>query len=378
VSRRRRVRTGRRVGAGFVAAFLLVVVTTQAADAAVPRRPHPHRKPWPITLTVRTVPPVPDVRVWFDGRTARTDKNGLATFTEQHNFRPHTLKLLDTSVAGSDQRLRFVRWAGQRDPNQAFRTTVTGLPMRVSYTVTAAFAVQYPVAPKLVDRAGAAVDPDRVSVVRIRSTTGALLDVPVSGRIWLDGVVPVYRGRSIGLREEKYSLQSVLVSGTNTVDAGQVSFRPVQNRSPVFVAKFFTLSVSAHDLLFKNPAGRAARITYPDGTLHTVPFDAHDQVTLRGLPRGPYVVSLDGGGTPLTKELILSRDTHVDLPVATHRDYAALGGSMLGILLGLLLVGRGRQRMRQVIWTAADHTHLLGHARQQAGTRRPANGGESA
>jgi hypothetical protein len=349
-------RRPRRVGLRRLGAALLVVpalggvLGTGTAEAAVPRRPHPHRKPWPITLTVRTVPAVPNARVSFDGRTVRTDARGEARFTEQHNFRPHTLRLIDTSTAASDRRLRFVRWAGQRDPDQAFRPIVTELPMRTNYTVTAAFAVQFPVTPRLVDRSGAAVDQARVSAVRIRSTTGALLDVPVSGRIWLDGVVPVYRGRSIGLREERYSLQSVLVSGTNTVDAGQVAFRPVENRSPVFVAKFFTLTVTAHDLLFKTAAGRAARITYPDGTVHTVPFDGHDRVTMPGLPRGPYVVSLDGGGTPLTKELILSRDTHVTLPVATHRDYAALGGSALVLLLGLLLVGRGRERMRQVIW----------------------------
>jgi hypothetical protein len=355
-------------------ALVLVTVAAPAAEAATPRRPHPHRKPWPITLTVRTVPPVPGAHLTFDGRSAQTDGDGVASFTEQHNFRPHTLKLLDTSVAGPDRRLRFVRWAGQRDPDQAFRATVTGLPRRVSYTVTAAFAVQYPVAPRLVDRDGAAVDPARVSAVRIRSTTGALLDVPVNGRIWLDGVVPVYRGRTVGLREEKYSLQSVLVSGANTVDAGQVSFQPVRDHSPVFEAKFFTLSVGAHDLLFKTPAGRAARITYPDGTVHTVAFDQHDRVTLRDLPRGRYLVSLDGGGTPLPKELVLSRDTRVDLAVATHRDYASLGGSVLVLLVGLLLVGRGRQRMRQVVWRAADHAGRA-RARAAGGARRPADGG---
>ena len=360
-------RPGRRPRALAAALAALTAVATAAlvagadpAAAATPRRPHPHRKPWPITLTVRTVPPVPSARVAFDGQVARTDERGVARFTQQHNFRPHTLQLLDVSRAGPEQRLRFVRWAGQRDPNQAFRPTVTGLPMRMSYTVTAAFAVQYPVTPRLVDRAGAGVDPARVSAVRIRSTTGTLLDVPVSGRIWLNGVVPVYRGSTIGLAREKYSLQSVMVSGANTVDAGQVVFQPVDDRSPTFVAKFFSLSVRAHDLMFKNPTGRAARITFPDGTLHTVSFDPHGRVTLRGLPRGRYLVSLEGGGTPLPKELVLSRDTRVDLPVATHRDYGTVLGSLLALLVGLLLLGRGRQRLRRVVWTAADHTRRAG------------------
>ena len=376
-------RRGRRAPAATLAAVVAIatawlVIGAGPAAAVAPRRPHPHRKPWPITLTVRTVPPVANARVAFDGQVARTGDDGVARFTQEHNFRPHTLQLLDVSRAGPEQRLRFVRWAGQRDPNQAFRPAVTGLPMRMSYTVTAAFAVQYPVTPRLVDRTGAAVDPARVSAVRIRSTTGTLLDVPVSGRIWLDGVVPVYRGSTIALAREKYSLQSVMVSGANTVDAGQVVFQPEAERSPTFVAKFFSLSVSAHDLMFKNPTGRAARITYPDGTVHTVSFDPHDRVTMHGLPRGRYLVSLEGGGTPLPKELVLSRDTRVDLPVATHKDYGTVCGSVLALLVGLLLLGRGRQRLRRVVWTAADHTRRSGRPHQPRPAGSAANGGTPA
>jgi hypothetical protein len=361
-----------------VAPAVAPVAATPLLGTPAPRRPHPHRKPWPITLTVRTLPALPNARVAFDGHVARTDDRGVARFTQQHNFRPHTLQLLDVSRAGPAQRLRFVRWAGQRDPDQAFRPTVTGLPMRTSYTVTAAFAVQYPVTPRLVDRAGAAVDPDRVSAVRIRSATGTLLDVPVSGRIWLDGVVPVYRGSTIALTREKYSLQSVMVSGANTVDAGQIVFQPVEDRSPTFVAKFFSLSVGAHDMLFKNAAGRAARITYPDGTVHTVPFSARGRVALHGLPRGRYLISLDGGGTPIPRELLLSRDTEVDLPVATHRDYGALGGSALALAVGLLLVGRGRQRVRRVIWRSAGRPGRGGREPVTDPPGRPASGGSPA
>ena len=48
----------------------------------------------------------------------------------------------------------FLRWAGQRDPNQAFRPTVNGLPMRADYTVTASFATACPVSPRLVEENG--------------------------------------------------------------------------------------------------------------------------------------------------------------------------------------------------------------------------------
>ena len=43
-----------------------------------------------------------------------------AAVTEQHNFSAHTLTAADTQLSASGRRYTFVRWAGQRDPDQAF------------------------------------------------------------------------------------------------------------------------------------------------------------------------------------------------------------------------------------------------------------------
>jgi hypothetical protein len=308
-----------------------------------PKRPHPHRKPWPITLTVQTVPALSGIRLRFDNRTVSTDQQGMATFTQEHNFAPHSLSLLDTAVRTKSSRLRFARWAGQRDPDQAFRSAVNGLPMRMSYTVTAAFAVQRLVSTRLVDEGGQRVDPRRVSAVTLRTSRGDIVNVPASGRLWLDAVVPVYRSSSIALQNQTYSLSSVIVGGTNTVDAGRQRFQPAKTPNPVFRTKFFRLTVVAHDLLFKGSTGEAARVTFSDGSLHTLQFDAAGRVVLASLPRGTYQVTLSGGGTPLPAELVLSRDTTVDVPVATHRDYGAIGLILAGLGLGMLAVGRGRR-----------------------------------
>jgi hypothetical protein len=146
-------------------ALLQVTLGLPAMATSAPKRPHPHRKPWPITLTVQTVPALPGLRFRLDDTLMTADAHGRVRFTEEHNFSPHTLRLLDTALEQSDRRLRFIRWAGQRDPNQAFSSTVTGLPMRMSYTVTAAFAVQIPVVTRLVNGAGTPVEPSRVSSV---------------------------------------------------------------------------------------------------------------------------------------------------------------------------------------------------------------------
>jgi hypothetical protein len=339
-----------RLGAAFLVLTLLQLATTFPALATpAPRRPHPHRKPWPITLTVRTVPALPGLRIRLDDRTAVTDSHGEAGFTEEHNFSPHTLRLLDTSVDRPARRLRFVRWAGQRDPDQAFGHTVTGLPMRMSYTVTAAFAVQVPVQTSLVNMQGRTVDPARVTAVTLRSGRTGVVNVPASGQLWLDSVIPVYRNSTIALENETYTLTSVIVGGTNTVDAGRQRFVPARQTRPVFRTKFFGLTVSAHDLLFKGRSGTAARITYPDGSVHTFPFAANGRAAVLDLPRGTYEVTVLGGGTPLPSQLVLSRNATLDLAVGTHRDYAAVGGALAVVMTGLVLIGRGRRRVVRLV-----------------------------
>jgi hypothetical protein len=230
----------------------------------------------------------------------------------------------------------------------------------MSYTVTAAFAVQRPIVTRLVTGQGKPVDPARVSSVTLRSGREGVVNVPASGRLWLDALVPVYRNSTIALKAETYSLTSVIVGGTNTVDAGRQKFSPATTSTPVFRTKFFNLTVTAHDLLFKRSTGNAARVTYPDGSVHTAPFGPNGTVTVPDLPRGTYQVTVLGGGTPLPNELVLSRNTTLDLPIATHRDYGAIGLTLLAIMTGLVLVGRGRRRMlalarRLVPRARADH-----------------------
>jgi hypothetical protein len=340
ISRRPALRT---LGVLVLLVALSATLAFPALATPAPKRPHPHRKPWPITLTVQTVPILAGLRVQFDDRTQTTDSRGRVRFTEEHNFAPHTLRLLDRSAKLKDSRARFVRWAGQRDPDQAFASTVRGLPMRMSYTVAAAFAVQRPIVASLVTVRGEPVDPSRISAITLRSGREGVVNVPASGQVWLDAMVPVYRNSAIVLEPEIYSLTSVIVGGTNTVDAGRQKFAPAKTNRPVFRTKFFNLTVTAHDLLFKGATGQAARVTYPDGSVHTLPFRPNGTVLVSDLPRGSYQVTVLGGGTPLPDELVLSRDTTVDLPIATHRDYGAIALTLLAIMAALALIGRGRR-----------------------------------
>ena len=306
-----------------------------------PRRPHPHRQPWPITLTVQTVPVVAGARFAVDGVPLTTDAGGRAAYTREHNFASHTLEVVDRSIDTPDRRYRFTRWAGQRDPAQVFRPVVTGLPMRANYTVTAAFTVQYPVSARFTDQDGGALDPARISAVRVRAASGATIDLPPTGSVWLDGSQPTYRKSAVTITDLSYSLQSVVVDGANVVDAGRQRFQPAKGGAVTFTTGFHGLRVTAHDALFKGRVGTGAVVTAPDGTLRTVAFGDRHTATLARLPRGAYRATVRGtGGVVFAETFTLSRDRTVDVMVVTTRDLVLVTAAVLLVAAGLLIAGR--------------------------------------
>jgi hypothetical protein len=351
-----RRRAGRYAGLALVALVSAVVVgllAPAAAYAAVstpaPKRPHPHRKPWPVTLTIQTMPVLVGVLFDFDGQKVRTDKTGKVRITQEHNFGKHTLTLVDKTVTGSTRRFSFVRWAGQRDPDQAFRPEVTGLPMRAPYTVTAAFAVQYPVKPSFLGTGGGLVDTDRIDEVSVRAATGEIVRLDPDAITWLAGQSPVYKSGDVTMSTAQFSLQRVMVDGANVVDVGQQTFRPAQGRPVAFTTKFFDLTVKAHDALFKNATGEKATVTYPNGVVRSVDLSAGHSATLTDLPRGVYVVKLVGAGTSLPSQVTLSRTTSTDLVVATRKDLVTIALVALVLAAGLLMLGRGRRHVRSAV-----------------------------
>jgi hypothetical protein len=322
---------------------VISALAVPAAAGAQARDPHPHRKPWPITITLRTVPPLPHVRFSMDGVTLTTNAHGRVSYTRQHNFGKHTLTLLDDSIKTAKRRLRFARWAGQRDPDQAFRTTVTGLPMRTNYTITAAFTVHYPVTPRFVDQDGTALDLTKISSVKVKGDDGNVLEMPTTGRIWLKGLTPVYRKSALDIVPVSYSLQSITMNATNIIDAGMQRFQPSEGKDVTFEADFHDLAIRAHDALYGGPAGHGAEVTYPDGKVQQIPFGLDRVAVLTGLPRGEYKVDVAGaGGIVLAEQFRLSTGKTVDVAVVSRADLATMGVAALAAAVILLLLGRSR------------------------------------
>ena len=335
------------LGGALMAASFASACLVQPALAAPRSSTHASQlslQPWPVTITIRTVPPLAGVRFTFDGSVLTTGAHGQASHTERHNFSRHTLKLVHTRIDRPGRRYRFVRWAGQRDPNQAFLPTVRRLPMRTSYTVTAAFAVDCPVTPSFSDQRGGVLDPARISVVTLRTNTGREQPLGSTGQTWLECQAPVYRDSTLYSRSVQYSVQSIIVAGTNVVSAGVQRFQPASDPRPALVGYFHDLTLTAHDALFGSAAGSEAVVTMPDHSTRTLALGPGHRITLRNLPQGDYLVSIKAGGSRVdTQNVRLSRDEVIDLTAVSPADLAILAGALIVVLAGLPMLSRQRR-----------------------------------
>ncbi|MEV4423774.1 hypothetical protein AB0K23_00085 [Streptomyces sp. NPDC049602] len=325
---------------------------------------HPDLAASAVTVTFRTVPAVPGVRMVFAGTTLVTGADGTASYTGARTAERQSLRLLDTSVNTPDARYRFARWAGQRDPDQAFRTRVDGLPLRADYTITAGFTVQYPVTVSFADQHGAPLDPSLVSAVRVRGSDNRTTDLSVSGTTWLNGVMPVFRDSSLTPVPIGYTLRSLVYDGAEIADAGRQGFRPDTDGHVTFTGAFHDLTVTAHDALFGSAAGKQATVTGPNGKAQTVPLGPDHTAVLTHLPRGRYSVEVKApGGSTSPREVQLSQAVTADLTVISRADVlvlTAVGLVLVGVPVAIRLRFRSRARR-----TAAGPAPGAG-ARQEA------------
>ncbi|MDF3143070.1 MULTISPECIES: hypothetical protein [unclassified Streptomyces] len=336
-----------------VLAALVLTSTAASAGTANPppastgttAAPAPQRIDRQVTVSFRTVPAVPGVRLRFGAEIVTTDTRGRASYTASHTLAQQTLRLLDTTVDTGQRRYRFARWSGQRDPDQAFRPVVHGLPLRADYTVTAAFTVAYPVSPRFTDQHGTPLDLRHISQVTVKSSTGRLTDLPVRGTTWLDGAIPVYRSSRLDVTPVTYSLQSLVYDGAQLADAGRQRFSPNTRRTVTFTGPFHNLRITAHDAVFGGGTGRRAEVTGPDKKTHSVRLDDHHSAVLTHLPRGEYRVTVkEPGGISQTQSLQLSRSTTTNVPVISRLDTLVVAVPLLVLGTGVVLLHRSRRK----------------------------------
>ena len=167
--------------------------------------------------------------------------------------------------------------------------------------------------PTFVDQNGQPIDAGQVSAATARSDTGEIVTIAPTGTTWLEGIRVTSRPNApIELQDVAYSWQSVVVAGTNVVDAGRQSFTPATNPDVTVQGQFHDLTVTGYDALLGYGTGDRAVITFPDGTVQTEPLDSD---ACRGLsaparaapirPRSP-----PGASIVANQQVRLSRDSH--------------------------------------------------------------------
>jgi hypothetical protein len=153
-----------------------------------------------------------------------------------------------------------------------------------------------------------------------------------------------------------YSVQSVIVRGTNVVNAGQLRFTASHSLTWTVPVILRSLSVVGNNLLTGGPAGTSVQLTYPDGYRRTVPLGPQHRVTITDLPRGTYGVKILGGAVPLSSTVRLSRNQTADEVVITLGDLFevfALGAALIAAVVAAGVLGRRRR-------------HALSHPRGDA------------
>lgn len=316
-------------------AFLLAGVTAASA-VAVGLAPTAASAATPRTVEVLVVPEYAGVHLTVDGIPVVTGPGGTQTIVD-----PDLGGAASHVVLPQQQLSRTLRVATDRvtvDPNHG------PFSRRLIVELDADSAVTL----HLVSPQRMAVPPGEVQRVTLSDSLGGTIQIGASelrSPVWLPSSRPSSAPSGVDNRLVTFSVQSVMVDGSNIVNSGQLRF--AANRSLTWTVPVIlrSLTVVGNDLLAGSPAGTSAQITYPNGFRRTVAFGPHHRVTLSNLPRGSYGVKVLGGVLPLASTVRLSRNqTDVEI-VVTAGDVADLAGIALIILALVVAAGvLGRRR----------------------------------
>ena len=333
---------------GVLRVGVLIGTLLAGVALATPAAAAPSPKPREIV----TIPPTPGAQFTLDGQPLATNDRGVARALVAPSDGGHRIELLNPTTTGPAGTSEFVRWHGHGDADQGYTPALDGIRIDHRMRLQVAFQEKRTFHFAFVDQSQRPVDPARVSAVTLRSDANRTETVAGSGSLDL---VTVRSGVGDGppvAKESTYSVQSVMIDGTNVVNVGEQRFRPTQGEP---VMQIVVLLRSVHfrvrDRFLGHPVPTTVRITYPDGRRFDLPTDAAGELVLQNLARGTYRVSAEGQAYAVDQELALSRSQFVDLNVLTYVDAIIAAGVALVALVVLLWVGTIRARRHR-----AGHT----------------------
>jgi hypothetical protein len=298
------------------AALLGVLLSAPAANFC-PAPAHAQTDRGATALAVQTVPVLEDVPFTVDGRTFRTDALGRVLVVASAPRLADRITIPDTEIAPG-VRARFSR---RKEGKYLFD---------LLYRVRMSFR----------DTTGRRVSSSRVTSVTFKGSHGVRRTIRPGGSPWLQGVRVVPTRQGYRKKNLTWVVERAIVDGSNVVNRNQQSFVPARTRMMRVGLLLYPAHFSARDALLDFPLGSRVRIEYPNGRVERHALGDNAELTLRSLPRGQYVVRVEGPGITFERPVALSREQTVELEVLSYLDIGLSLGVLASIALGLVLVGR--------------------------------------
>jgi hypothetical protein len=290
--------------------FLVVgAIAAPAADAVV----------------VQTVPPVAGMRFAYAGQTLRADRLGRVNVNLPSSRLESSLRVIATPVSRG-VRAGLDRWYPRRD--------------------IATIAFFHHVRLRYIDLQGNPVKSGEVESAVVRGAHGGEYTFKGDEPRWLQvsRVVPKLGGK-LHSKSLQYSVQRVLVKGSEVVNSGQQQFRPSKTPEVPVQLLLYSARFQTKDAFFGFPIGSAVRLKYPNGRVERYELDENGTALLPSLPRSDYEVTVDGPGFSFSRPVRLSRNQEVELEVLSYLDIALALFVVLAFAIGLPLIRRPDLRL---------------------------------
>ena len=310
--------------------------------------------PTGAALTIGTLPAVGGFPVTIDGITRVTDGNGRAQFPI-----PATTGDLADRLAFTEAVLPI----GGRDVKVSVNRLYPAAPLPL-----VAVDLSYAVAFGFSSTSGAAIDESAITTLTVRSSVGAVADIPAHESSWLQGTRIVAGGEGLAVEPLQWSVQRVEYAGSNVVNSSQQRFRPADQQTVDVRLLFFSMDGDIHDALYGYTHGNGAvELVYPDGHARRLDVAPDGRFHVSALPRGKYTLTLLGPGPRMSRPLAISRDQDLDLAFYSWWDVGTILGALFGLALTLAIIGAVRRRRfaRDTVPAAAGVRHRDGDVRPQ-------------
>jgi hypothetical protein len=293
----------------------------------------------PLELVIETLPPIPGMRFSLNDDLVETGVDGLAHI-ELDTLGTYPLKVLLPEVEPSqtDTLIEFERWG------DAVFQPEREVVVRGDTRLQAGFDLSHRVGQQFVDLDGGPVDDSRIDTLTLKSSYGSTHTFEDGQPQWLQANRIARRSTGLEVTPVQYSVESVIIDGTNVVNRYQQRFFLEPEDTWTIELLLYSAVVTAKDAIFGFPLGEGITVEYPNATVESLKFNADNEVYLGPLARGSYKLQVTGvGGVAPPTPVALSRDQEVVLKVLSVFDISV--GLILGAMIGFGLLFHGRPQL---------------------------------